>query len=42
MNPSDYTFAPFGSVFGKSECETIARNIMVILKRLEWIAGNSF
>lgn len=39
MNPSDYTFAPWGSVFGKSECETIARNIMVILKRLgdNWI-----
>lgn len=31
--PSDFTTQPWSSVLGKSECETIAANIMVILKR---------
>ena len=33
MKPSNFTMQPWSSVFGKSESETIARNIMVILKR---------
>lgn len=43
MKPSDFTEYPWSSVFRNSECETIARNIMIILKRtgdnwrkLEW------
>lgn len=38
MKPSDFTEQPWSSVFGKSEHETIARNCMVILKKLgdEW------
>jgi len=31
--PSDFTNEPMGSVLQKSEAETVARNIMVILKR---------
>ena len=31
--PSNFTSTPYGSVLKKSECETIARNIMVILSR---------
>ena len=31
--PSDFTNDPMGSVLQKSEAETVARNIMVILKR---------
>jgi len=31
--PSDFTIAPWNSVLQKSEAETIAANIMVILKR---------
>lgn len=31
--PSDFTEQPWNSVLQKSEAETIARNIMVILKR---------
>lgn len=31
--PSDFTRAPWNSVLQKSEAETIAANIMVILKR---------
>ena len=31
--PSDFTNDPMGSVLQKSEAETIAQNIMVILKR---------
>jgi hypothetical protein len=38
MNPSDFTMKPFDSVLQKSEAETIACNIMVILKR----TGNKF
>lgn len=38
MNPSDFTDNPMGSVAKKSEAETVARNIMVILKR----TGNKF
>jgi len=36
--PSDFTVQPWGSVLQKSEAETIAANIMVILKRTgdEW------
>jgi hypothetical protein len=41
--PSNYTSFAFGSILQKSEAETIARNIMVILfrtgnewRRLEW------
>ena len=33
MKPSDFTKQPMASVMRKSEAETIARNIMVILKR---------
>lgn len=33
MQPSDFTSQPWSCVFRKSESETIARNIMVILKR---------
>jgi hypothetical protein len=33
MKPSDFTTHPYSSVFMKSEHETIARNIMVILER---------
>jgi len=36
--PSDFTNHPFDSVFKSTEHETIARNIMVILKR----TGNKF
>jgi hypothetical protein len=36
--PSDFTNYPFGSVFNKSEYETIALNIMKILAR----TGNEF
>ena len=38
MNPSDFLINPSSSVFNKSEYETIAANIMVILKR----TGNAF
>lgn len=31
--PSNFMSKPFGSVLKKSECETVARNIMVILSR---------
>jgi hypothetical protein len=37
-SPSDFTKFPFGSAFNKCEYETIAQNIMVILKR----TGNKF
>jgi hypothetical protein len=33
LKPSNFTNYPFSSVFEKSEHETVARNIMVILKR---------
>lgn len=33
MNPSDFTTYPWSSVLQNSESETIAQNIMVILKR---------
>lgn len=33
MLPSDFRVHPWASVFLKSECETIARNIMAILSR---------
>lgn len=33
MNPSQFITYPWSSVYGKAECETIAMNIMVILKR---------
>ena len=33
MKPSDFMSDPMGSIARKSEAETIARNIMVILKR---------
>jgi len=33
MNPSDFTACPWSCIFNKSEYETIAQNIMVILKR---------
>lgn len=33
MNPSDFTEYPWSSVLGNSESETVACNIMVILKR---------
>lgn len=36
--PSDFTNEPHNSVLQKSEAETIAQNIMVILKR----TGNEF
>ncbi len=38
MKPSDFTAHPWSSILYKSEAETIARNIMVILKRTgnEW------
>ena len=36
--PSNYLNHPFGSVSQKSECETIARNIMYILSK----AGDEF
>jgi len=38
MKPSDFTAYPWGCVFYKSENETIAQNIMEILKRTgnEW------
>lgn len=38
MNPSDFTDYPWSSIMQKSEHETIACNIMVILKR----TGNKF
>lgn len=38
MKPSNFTKQPIASVLQKSEAETIARNIMVILKR----TGDSF
>ena len=38
MKPSDFTEHPYNSLLKKSEPETIARNIMVILKR----TGNTF
>lgn len=38
QKPSDFTTYPFGSVFNKSEYETIARNVMTILSR----TGNEF
>lgn len=37
-NPSNFTVQPIASVLRKSEAETIARNIMVILER----TGNTF
>ena len=36
--PADFNKQPWGSVLHNSECETIARNIMVILER----TGNKF
>ena len=38
MNPSNFTDQPWSSIFLKSEHETIARNCMVIQKRMgdEW------
>ena len=33
MKPSNFTSYPWSSVLGKSESETIAQNIMKILKR---------
>ncbi len=38
MKPSNFTICPWDSVFQQSEYETIATNIMVILKRIgdEW------
>lgn len=33
MEPSDFMDYPFDSVFKKSECETVAQNIMKILSR---------
>ena len=38
LKPSNFCTYPWSSVFGKSEAETIAKNIMVILKRTgnEW------
>jgi len=33
MKPSDFTTQPMGSVLGKYEAETVAKNIMLILKR---------
>lgn len=33
MKPSNFTSYPMASVLRKSECETIAQNIMLILKR---------
>lgn len=33
MKPSDFLTFPYGSVFQKSECETVALNAMVILSR---------
>lgn len=33
MQPSNYTGYPWNSVLEKSEAETVARNIMTILKR---------
>lgn len=38
MKPSNFKEQPYDSVLQKSECETIARNIMVILHRTgnEW------
>ena len=38
LKPSNFTNNPMDSVFRKSEAETIAVNIMVILKR----TGNAF
>ena len=38
MNPSNFCSTPFDSVLKESECETVARNIMVILSR----TGNAF
>ena len=38
MKPSDFTKYPWSSILQKSECETIAQNIMIILKR----TGNKF
>mgnify|MGYP006935488746 FL=1 len=38
MKPSNFTKTPFNSVLKKSEFETVARNIMVILSR----SGNEF
>ena len=36
--PSDFLNEPYNSVTQNAECETVARNIMVILKR----TGNTF
>ncbi len=33
LKPSNFTSTPFDSVLKKSEAETVARNVMVILKR---------
>lgn len=33
MNPSNYTTFPWDSVLQNAESETIAQNIMIILKR---------
>lgn len=33
MNPEDFTVQPMNSIRRKSEAETVARNIMVILAR---------
>ena len=33
MKPSNFTKYPWNSITQKSECETIAKNIMLILKR---------
>jgi len=38
MKPSDFTKHPYDSVLQNKECESVARNVMVILSRL----GNEF
>jgi hypothetical protein len=38
LKPSDFCIHPWDCVFQKSECETLALNIMIILKR----TGDSF
>ena len=38
IKPETFTFQPWGSIFAKSESETIIKNIMVIL----WRTGNEW
>lgn len=38
QTPGNFTKHPYNSITHKSECETVARNIMVILSR----TGNTF